>query len=251
MPSIALEIVPEDSGYRLRMSVGAKERELRDVDCRGLFRAAVVVAVTVTLSESAERPSAEARRETVSTPANPEPVAPAATASGAPPASNVELSFALGGGFHVGLLPKVAPLFELQAKSLFYDRVGLALAARYLARRTHDQGERGVTVDALGGQLTGRYRLSGYWEAALGGSVYRLAGTGQGLGQRSDSAWAAGPTVGLCFLPLPRSRIWIALAGEAGWNALRPRFEFENYGPIFTASRSNFALFLQVGPSFD
>lgn len=251
MPPIALDIAAEGSAYHLRMSVGTKERELRDVDCRELFRAAVVVAVAVTLSESAERPGSEARRG--ATPKPSVPVTEERSASAAAPGpSNVELSFALGGGLYAGLLPKVAPVFELQAKSLFDERLGFALSARYLASRSQpdDALGRGLTVDAVGGQLTGRYRLSGYWEAALGGAAYRLAGTGRGLGNRSDTAWAAGPTAGLCFLPLHRTRIWVGLVGEAQWNLLRPRFEFLNYGPIFTASRFNFSMFFQVGPRF-
>ena len=72
LPTTSLEIVPEGSAFRLRMSVGAEQRELEDTDCRQLFRAAVVVAVAVTLSRSAEHPPREASR--AATPNTPAPV---------------------------------------------------------------------------------------------------------------------------------------------------------------------------------
>lgn len=56
MPNVAFEITPETGGYALRMNVGGEARELHDVDCRELFRAAVVVTVALTLSRGPPRP---------------------------------------------------------------------------------------------------------------------------------------------------------------------------------------------------
>jgi hypothetical protein len=250
LPPTSVEIVAEGTGYHLRMSVGAERRELRDADCSELFRAAVVVAVAVTLSESAARPSPRARGEATATADVPESSSNADRRRTGP--SDLELSAALGAGLMVGLLPKLAPAFELQGSALFAQRFGFALAARYIARTAQeaDADGRAVSANAVGGLLSGLYRPNGYWETALGGSVYRLSGTGSGPGNRSDTAWAAGPHAGLRFLPLQGSRIWLGLGGELQWNALRPRFEFLNHGQIFVASRFDFSLFLQVGPRF-
>lgn len=248
LPPTSVEIVAEGAQYHLRMSVGAERRELRDADCGELFRAAVVVAVAVTLSESAARPNSGAEAT-----AGADVPASGSNAGGPRTGpSDLELSAALGGGLMVGLLPKLAPAFELQGRALFAERFGFALAARYIARTAQeaDADGRAVAANAVGGLLSGLYRPSGYFEAGLGGSVYRLAGTGSGPGNRSDAAWAAGPHAGLRFLPLQRSPIWLGLGGELQWNALRPRFEFLNHGQIFISSRFNFSLFLQVGPRF-
>lgn len=250
LPPTSVEIVAEGAQYHLDMSVGAERRELRDADCVELFRAAVVVAVAVTLSESAARPNPAARDEATATSGPPEPSGNADSSQTGP--SDLELSAALGAGLTVGLLPKLAPAFELQGRALFAERFGFALAGRYIARTEQeaDAEGRAVSAHAIGGLLSGLYQPSDYWEAGLGGSVYRLAGTGSGAGNRSDTAWAAGPHAGLRFIPLPRSRIWIGLGGGLHWNALRPRFEFLNHGQIFISSRFNFSLFLQVGPRF-
>lgn len=247
LPPTSLEIAPEGTGYRLRMRVGQQQRELTDSDCRALLRAAVVVAVAVTLSESSQRPANENARERSANDSFPREREASAVTS----ASSVELSAALGGGFTVGLLPRIAAAFDLQAKSVWHERLGLALAAHYVARTTEEYpGGRGLTVDAAGAQVSGVYRLNGYLEAQLGGAISRLAGTGIGSGSRSDSAWAAGPNAGVGFLPLRRGVFWAGVLGTLQWNALRPSFEFLNHGPIFTVSRYSFSLFLQVGPRF-
>jgi hypothetical protein len=247
LPDTSLEIVPEGAVYRLRMSVGGEQRELEDADCRQLFRAAVVVAVAVTLSQR-ERPPSETRRA-------PAPTAPTPKAEDpAPPrrASNLEVALALGGGFNLGLLPEIALALELQGKSVFYDRFGVALSARYLFPRSaeKDSQGRGLTASAAGAQLLGVYRPLAYMEAGLGGSVYRLSGEGEGVGQRSDTAWGGGPNMALSFLPLPSGPLWLALGTELQWNVIRPTFEFASHGPIFTSSRFDFSVFLRLGPRF-
>jgi len=243
LPDTSLEIVPEGGLYRLRMSVGSEQRELEDADCRQLFRAAVVVAVAVTLSQS-ERPPSETRR------------APAPSAS-APKAeerraSNLEVALALGGAMNLGLLPEMALALDLQGKSVFYDRFGVALSARYLFPRSaeKDAQGRGLTASAAGAQLLAVYRPLAYMEAGLGGSVYRLSGEGEGVGQRSDTAWGGGPNAALSFLPLPSGPLWLGLGTELQWNVIRPTFEFASHGPIFTSSRFDFSVFLRLGPRF-
>lgn len=241
MPNVSLEIVPDGSVYVLRVNVGGEVRELRDVDCRELFRAAVVVTVAITLSHDAPRPHRAAP-----SPETPKPAAPESTRD-----SNLELRAALGAGLNAGLLPGAALELELLGQALWFQRFGVSLAARYLARRTmQDDAGRGLVVDAAGGQALGHYRLSPRWEGGLGGSAYRLAGDGIGPGHRSDHAWAAGPSVEACFLPVQTRLFWLGIVGDARWHVLRPTFEFRNYGPIFTASRFDFSIFLRVGPRF-
>jgi hypothetical protein len=90
---------------------------------------------------------------------------------------------------------------------------------------------RGVKLRALGAGLSGIFRPSRLWEARLGFAAQRLAGRGSGniTHQGSDSAWAAGPTLGLAFIPLQLHRFWAGVGAEGQLNAVRGRFEILNY----------------------
>jgi hypothetical protein len=149
------------------------------------------------------------------------------------------------------LLPNAKLALELEGKLLWRSGWGFALAARYVTESTRtDSDGRGLIVHAAGGQSSALYRINPYWEASLGAALYRLAGTGVGPGAREGSAWAAGPSAGVAFVPFQHERIWLALAGELHWNAYRPTFEFENHGPIFSPSLFDVSIFIRVGPRF-
>ncbi|HWA73405.1 MAG TPA: hypothetical protein VG937_13760 [Polyangiaceae bacterium] len=244
MPNVALDIAKESSGYVLRMSVNDEARELHDVDCRELLRAAVVVTVALTLSHGPPRPPARSAK-----PVTTQVPVPAATDRKGP--SDVELRAAAGAGLESGLLPGAALGLELFGEALWKQRFGASLAARYLARRSEqDAAGRGLVVDAFGGQALGRYRANSRWEAGLGAAAFRLDADGLGPGRRPGHAWAAGPALEIGFEPLRTQHWWLGIAAEARWNLLRPTFEFLNHGPIFTASRFDFSLFLRLGPRF-
>src|SRR5262245_44392588 len=58
LPATVVHIDREADAYHLSMWVGREQRDLRDADCRALFRAAIVIAVALTepLAPPAERP---------------------------------------------------------------------------------------------------------------------------------------------------------------------------------------------------
>jgi hypothetical protein len=86
----SLRIEPEAGGYVLRMQVGSEQRELRDPSCRELFRAAVVVAATIAMSEARRRNPAlggAAAPAPEASPAAPSPAAATAPNTAAPSAA--------------------------------------------------------------------------------------------------------------------------------------------------------------------
>jgi hypothetical protein len=252
LPALELEIRPDGQRYRMRLRLRGETRDLEDADCRALFRAAVVIAVAVTLSET---------REPHPTPAPVAPPAPARPTS-KPAASNQRFPFAtdananhwvfalaLGGGVNLGLLPKAAPALELYGE-LAYRRFGLGLSLRYLAPSARqDESARGVSVQAVGGEMALLYR-AGLIDASAGVAAYDLFGSGFGVGAREDAAWAVGPAVGLSIVALQTRWLWLSLGGELYWNVQAPKFQILNYGQIFSSSPLSGILFLRVGPRF-
>lgn len=250
MPQVALEIAQESAGYALRMNVNGEARELHDLECRELFRAAVVVTVALTLSHGPPRPRARNVKPVAGEPVSEQHSARLTERDDLAP-RNVDVRVAAAAGLDSGLLPGAAIGLEVFGAASFRERIGASLAARYLARRSQqDAAGRGLVVDAFGGQALGRYRLNSRWEAGLGAALYRLDAEGLGPGRRPDHAWAFGPAAEISFEPLQIPVWWLGISAEARWNLLRPTFEFRNYGPIFTASRFDFSLFLRLGPRF-
>jgi hypothetical protein len=263
-PRTTLRIAPEGAGYRLDMRVGSEHRQFVDADCLALFRAAIVVTSAITLSENGERavrapspPPVPGEPREPREGREPREVGPAGregTAGRERTARHdgtaLEFDVGLGAGLDLGLEPQAAPAFELLGKASL-RRVGVAASLRYLAPRSQrDASGRGVTVQAVGAQLLGVYRAPGALEFGLGAAAYQLFGTGLGSGARDGSAWAWGPALSLGFLPVRTRWFWFGLAGELRWNLVRPRFEFLNYGEIFSASALSGGIFLQIGPRF-
>ena len=237
-------------GYLLRMRVGDELRELRDFDCRELFRAAVVVAVSTAMSQA--QPSGQSKRVARPQPAAKEPQreAPADCRDRVP--SRLTGSLAVGGGAHSGHSPKLVPLVELEAKLSVSD-FGGALGLRYLAPgSTLDDAGRGVEIEGVGVQLSGLYAPFPLFEARLGVGAFRLWGTGLGTpGDRSDSAWSGGPIAGVSVVPLRRGRVWMAAALEGEWHVLRPAFQILNYGEVFQVSSFGGSALARFGVRFD
>jgi hypothetical protein len=230
----AIVIEREGDGYVLRMRVGNEQRELRDRDCRELFRAAVVVAVAIAFSE--------AKSESVPSPAAPrvaeEPARrPQPPGSDDPPGEGVHVDLGLAGGAHLGFSPSVVPLLELESK-LTLSRFGIALGIRYLAPSSaEDETGRGVDVSGFGAQASALYAGSPLWEARAGVALFRLDGAGIGSASNdSDVAWAGGPVVGLALFPVRHGRFWAGAALQGEWHVLRARFEIQSYGEVFQVS---------------
>lgn len=217
LDQIALVITHGAARSHLRVQVGAEVRELEDPSCIELFRAALVVTVAMLGRDPARLTTPDAP---------PPPQASSATAARYP-----KLSLGAGAGIHVGTLPHPVPAFEIEAKAL-WDSLGLALGLRYAlpATKTTTGPSKSVELRAFGVAASGIFRPSRLWEARLGFSAQRLAGEGSGNTLNdSDTAWAAGPSVGLSFIPVQRGAFWAGVGAEGQLNALRGRFEILNY----------------------
>jgi hypothetical protein len=108
---------------------------------------------------------------------------------------------------------------------------------RYLFPTTKlDQQQKGVELRALGAGVTGLFRPSRLWEARLGFAAQRLSGHGAGSITQShdDTVWAAGPTLGLAFLPIQERAFWVGLGAEGQLNALRGNFQILHYSQDVT-----------------
>jgi hypothetical protein len=213
--SVRVSITQASGHYHLRVQIGSELRELDDASCTELFRASVVVAVAMLLHEP---PKAEAA------PAPP-PRKPA------PPAEYPRFTLGAGAGLALGTLPQPVLALELESKAV-WQYLGVSVNLRYLApsEKVDDQAKR-VELQALGAGLTGLFRPSRLWEARLGFAAQRLSGQGAGsiIQSQQDSAWAAGPTLGLAFMPIQKRLFWAGLGAEGQLNAVRGNFQILHY----------------------
>src|SRR5207244_4208144 len=140
-------------------------------------------------------------------------------------------SLAAGSGLSIGTLPKPVLAFELESQ-LFWKYWGVGGNVRYYPTAEHvDAENKGVSLHAFGAGITGIFRPSRLWQARLGFAAQQLSGQGTRSIKRSqgDSAWAAGPTLGLGFVPIRHGTFWAGLAAEGQLNLARGRFEILHY----------------------
>lgn len=218
--SVQLSITGTAGSFHLRVQIGDEVRELDDPSCTELFRASVVVAVAMLMHEPEQR--------------QPPPPAPPPAA---PRRQYPQLSVAAGAGLAVGTVPKPVLALELESKAL-WQRFGVGVRLRYLLpAQKVDAEAKHLNVRAFGAGMTGIFRPSALWEAQLGFAAQRLSGEGgQGIAQpQTDSAWAAGPTLGLAFIPIQTKPFWAGLGAEGQLNAVRGRFQIRHYSQDVTS----------------
>lgn len=273
-PPTRVQIARDGEQFLLRMQVGPESRELRDMDCRELFRGAVVVAVAMSLAQSqAEQRSpqtpaaspAPAPENASEPPAREAPPAKApatkaplaAEARSAPESkrtaspSSVHFGLSAAAGVNFGMAPVPVLELDVEGRALF-GWAGVASRFHYRASgEDTDANRRGVSVSAIGGQAALLLRPLSYVEGSLGFSLDRLAGVGVGAArQLNDVAWAAGPTVGISGIPLHRGGTWLALGSELRVDVLRPEFEILNYGSVFRVPLFSGSIFVRAGHVF-
>ncbi|MGC4095155.1 MAG: hypothetical protein QM756_46000 [Polyangiaceae bacterium] len=241
-----LRIQQADGGFELDMRVGSEARTLHDTDCRALFRSAVVVAVAMSLSQSERRPA-------------PAPLAapnlirtePGAPPEPAKPVPEHWFGVAALGGMNIGELPRPALELGLEG-SLGLRKLSVGASLHYLAPASaQDANQRGVRVYGLGGNLWLSFPTQALVELAAGFSVTRLSGTGLGApSQASDSAWTAGPNIGLSLIPLRRSGTFIGVGAALQLHLLRPEFQILNYGSVFQVPVFSGDLLFRIGHDF-
>lgn len=235
LDDVHVSITREPTQYHLRVQIGSELRELDDASCNELFRAAIVIVMSVLLHDEA-KPEA---------PPKPEPE-PAPSKSRAP-----RPRFALGAGVGVnaGILPHAVAAFELEARAL-WPKWGVGLGARYLPpAETPTSQERGVRLQAVGGHVAGIFRPARAWEARLGFGAQRLMGKGVGAAEtQSGAAWVAGPTLGVGLIPLESALFWAGLGAESQLNLVRGDFEILNYnGTVYDVGLLSGSAFVRLG----
>ena len=216
--SVLVSISQGPHGYHLRVQIGSELRELDDASCAELFRASVVVAVAMLMHDEQAPP--------------PPPPPPAAKPKPLYPLFGVTA----GAGVSLGTLPKPVLTLELEGETL-WQRLGVAFNVRYFAPTEKLlKSSQGADLKALGVGVAGIFRPSQLWQARLGFAVQRLSAHGVGSAHNADdTAWAAGPTLGLGFIPLQSRSFWAGVGAEGELNAVRGRFEIRNYSGMLSA----------------
>ena len=236
--SVHVSIDQAPGGFHLRVQIGSELRELDDESCTELLRAAVVVAVAMLM------------RDRTPPDAQPQPTPPPAAPTSTP---RPRLTLAIGAGATAGILPRPVFGVELESKAL-WRHFGVGLAVRYLAPgEKRDPDGRGVRLHAFGAGVTGIFKASRTWEARVGLAAQRLSGEGLSaevptFDPQQDSAWTAGPTLGLGFVPFEQPPFWLGLGAEGQLNLLRARFRFLNHdGDIYKVPWLAGAGFVRLG----
>ncbi len=258
---LSLVITPRDAAgaYTLRLQLRNETRELRDDDCRALFRSAVVIAAAsvrpdlaevppATIAEPPPAPSGTApahdqvsgRRPSAGLP---DKVAPPAQASrnpirvdgGASGSDTSEWRASLhgGAGVMVGLLPGLAPMLELGGTTT-HGRWGVSGAVHYLPQTRSEKDERGVELWALGGPVAIVFEPREWLRFSAGIAVYWLEGAGFGAWQNlTDHAWCVAPMVEATFIALHTLDLRVELSLQGYRSIVRPRFEIGGFGEIY------------------
>jgi hypothetical protein len=216
LANVLVVITRSPSHSHLRVQIGSDVRELEDASCTSLFRAAVVIAVAMLTHEPPPPPP------------SPSPAPPSPTSR----RERTRFSLGAGIGLNVGTLPRPVLALELESKAL-WRHLGVSLSLRYLSPTTETvvDDDKGVRLHAFGAGVSGIFSPSPAWEARLGFAAQRLSGDGTGsiVRKGTDSAWAAGPTLALAFVPLRSPAFWAGLGAEGQLNALRGHFEILHY----------------------
>ena len=251
MPSSVVISGPDGEGsYTLQMQLGGELRELRDTDCRTLFRSAVVVAAAsvrpdVRASTEGEPAPVEAQRPAppAAPPVNQRPAPPAAPAVQRPPEEPEPPTAAhafvgIGAGATVGLLPGLAFVAE-GTGAVAMDKWGVLLAFQYLpGSEAKEPSGYGVDVQALGARAAVLFQPVEVLRIAAGLEAHRLEGTGLGAPDTfSDVVWSVAPAAELAGILLRVDQLGIEVAAQGRWAVVRPRFEITGTGEVYRVPR--------------
>lgn len=252
--STRVTLTPEPDGYRLVVEAGNQSRELRDPSCQELLHAAIVVALALLeppRAVEAEQPPAPAPAPVQPAPPPRAPEPARAEASAPRRASSPRFALGVGGGVHLGTLPRATLLLDVDAQ-LKWTRFGVAAGFRYLLpNETRDEDGFGVRVGAWGASLAGLFEPWQRLQVRLGVATYRLSGSGIGSAQTTDgSAWEVAPTVGAAFVPFQRPPFWTCVALEGQLNLIRPTFEILSYNEVFQVSPLSGSALARAGVVF-
>ena len=236
---LSIEPDPGGVGFVLRIEAPDFNRELRDADCRALFRSGLVVLAATAQDNAAQRGEPANNAAQHGTDDVPVPLQRAPVRSDSDEHRAIANSFhaeaAIGGGPALGLAPAVAARFQLDV-ALLRDRVGIAAGAFYVAPSSMNSGpaQPGVRLQSLGVRLHALCRPERWLQLSLGPELAFVHAAGLsalrgGSGGAPALALAAEFTASLWHLgPV---RLQLALAGQ--WNATRLSFEVRGYGGVY------------------
>lgn len=276
----AAEALPErlqirragDGAHLLVLQLRGERRELRDPDCRALFKTAVVMAAAVVdprvqtqpaTAEPARPRSAVAPPPRAAKPAaQPAPVdsddaaaqdAQDGDAGGSTAETDPFRAGAwFGAGAAIALLPQLSPLLELSG-TLASGGLGVALAGRYLSPADERAGDAyGVRIHGFGARLAALYDPAPFARLQAGIALDYLAGRGLGsaVQDAADSGTALAFALEAALIPLRVGQARLSL-GVAGHYALvRPSFEITGYGEVFRTPRIGAAAIARLGWEF-
>jgi hypothetical protein len=233
----SLHIARDDGGdYALRLELADDTREMRDPDCRVLFKTAVVVAAAAVDPRLQREPA----------------VADAAREQPERESASWHAGVALGAGAALALLPKPALLLQLSGELADGD-FGVMLGARYLASASQDaDGGRSVSIAGLGGRLAGFHDPAPWLRLQLGVIADRLSGEGGGAAIReaSDSGLALAVAADAVLTPLRLGALRLSLGIGGHFALIRPSFEVDGYGPLYRVPAFGGSAIAELGWAF-
>jgi len=252
-----VRIERDGAEFRLYMQVGTEVRAFHDANCAELFRAAVVVAVSLAEGPAAHRDSSPApaprtQKEASAPPGRSDDASAApATKDGPRGRSGPGIGVGAGVGTNFGFLPHPSVNAELIG-TMLWDPWGIAVRGRYLAPATEEDPERhGVEVQAAGAEVAALWLGWHILEVRAGMNVRAAFGSGKGSPSTSDdTAWSFGPIAGVAATPYIWRTTWVGLGADVTVDLARPRFEILRYGEVFRSSLVDVSLFLGAGHLF-
>jgi hypothetical protein len=224
----------EPPAYRLSLEVRGVRRELEHVDCRVLFRSAIVVAA------ASVRVEAESTGETAPPPKVPptQSVAAPERRAAPPQRDGARGSIGLGAGVAVGVVPGPTAVFDARFGGEL-GRASASLAARYFLPRHVSVEGRGADIEGAGIRAALGYQPVNLAGLSLGLDVDWLFGEGKrGIELPSqDSAWTVAPSLELMLVPIRTHHFTLELSVEGRIQVQRPTFEVTGFREIYRVPR--------------
>ena len=240
-----------DGTYTLHLSVDGEVRRLEHTDCGMLLRSAEVITASILRPQGVSAPPANPRGRASSLPGD-----PSATPGAQPPPGTTSprrRRFAsttsdpvLGQGSHgdvrvggglgavYGVVPEVGTQASLHAAAM-KDHWGGVLSIRYVPPTSTSEDGRAVEVQAVGGQIAGRFSPIPWYALSVGLQLDWMVGRGAARtpARRVDSAWSVAPCAEVAVIPwrFEHLETGVGLAGCAA--VVRPRFVVDGFGPLY------------------
>jgi hypothetical protein len=227
--TVRIEPAAPDGGYRLTLELAAGRRELEHLDCRVLFRSALVIAAASVGSGEASEPAGPAHGPSA-------PSADDARSTRTRPQAQRALrgTVALGSGIALGVVPGPTAAFEARLGGDL-GPLGASVAVRHFVSRHAAVGGRGADIGGYGLRVAALYAPLPWLAGSLGLDADWLVGRGTvGIAvPLEDSAWTLAPSLELALIPVRTRLLSLEVAAAGRLAVKRPVFEVTGFGEIF------------------